>query len=612
MSCNNTNSTCSNCSNNYSSCNNKCTKCGCRDSFLTSPPPCPTPQGCPDPIPCQEVLSSDCIIYNGPDLLCNGDIIVYQDATWTELLENIIEYFCLPPIPEITCNGDIVVDYDSSINEALENIVSYFCLPPIPEITCNDDIVVTEDSSINEALEDIVNYFCLTPIPLIQCGVDNVVQQGSSINQALEDIVSYFCDHLTTANNGLTMSPTSNNVQLGGPLIQNTTLTNSTFNLNINSTTVPALTLFKSTINNAPTLLINDPAVSTTAPAIQAYSNRYNISNPAVYFENLSSNIDGGLTLLIKSQNNTVNAISPQITTPTLYIQSSKTASTTTQVALRVDNTNNINAGSGIAIEFANSDATPGTGIITNRLISKTVNNSTETSMTSEFVIQGKQGGTVNPVDHLTLKSTGQLQLNNYGSGLITGVPTYNLSTTVGGDIIETTPGLFGTAFRGYISPDSFASKTFNKSNSNISLGDTVVFDTTNGIIEYQIKDGVNFSQYDQTTGIWTCPQTGKYDFNYNVYLSSPANTYGWGEAGGTFTIGITDITGAATIYCADTFTAPRSFYYDKIYMTGGMQGVTISANTQIVLKIQNLTGVAYTQEPSRGDNIEWAIRRVG
>jgi hypothetical protein len=376
MSCNNTNNTCSSCKHNYSSCNNKCTKCGCKDSFLTSPPPCPTPQGCPDPIPCQEVLASDCIIYTGPDVLCNGDIVVYNDATWTEVLEDI---------------------------------VAYFCVPPIPEILCGEDIVVIEESSINEALEDIVNYIC---------------------------------DNLTTANNGLTMSPTSNNVQLGGTLIQNTTLTNSTFNLNINSTTVPALTLFKSTINNAPTLLINDPAVSTTAPAIQAYSNRYNISNPAVYFENLSSNIDGGLTLLIKSQNNTINTISPQITTPTLYIQSSKTASTTTQVALRVDNTNNINAGSGIAIEFANSDATPGTGIITNRLISKTVNNSTETSMTSEFVIQGKPGGTVNPVDHLTLKSTGQLQLNNYGSGLFAGVPTYTLSTTASGDIIETIPGL--------------------------------------------------------------------------------------------------------------------------------------------------------------------------
>ncbi len=475
MSCNNTNSTCSNCSNNYSSCNNKCNKCGCKDSFLTSPPPCPTPAGCPDPIPCQEVLSSDCIIYNGPDLLCNEDIVVYNDDTLTEILEQIIEYFCLPPIPEITCNGDIVVDYDSSINEALEDIVdyfcvppipeitcngdivvtedssinealedivSYFCLPPIPEITCNEDIVVAEDSSINEALEDIVSYFCLTPIPLILCGADSVVQQDSSINQALEDIVSYFCDHLTTANNGLTMSPTLNNVQLGGPLIQNTTITNSTFNLNINSTTVSALTLFKSIGNNLPTLMINDPSVSTTSPAIQAFSNRFGFTNSAVFFENRSTNISGGQVLTLKSQNNSINTVSPQSTTPALYIESSKTASTTTQVALRVDNVNNINAGSGIAIEFANSEATPGLGFITNRLISKTVVNTSESLMTSEFVIQGKPSGTIDPVDHLTLKSTGQLQLNNYGAGLITGVPTYTLSTTASGDIIETIPGL--------------------------------------------------------------------------------------------------------------------------------------------------------------------------
>ena len=546
MSCNNTNNTCTSCNHNYSSCNNKCAKCGCKDSFLTSPPPCPTPEVCPDPIPCKEVLSSDCIIYNGPNILCNNDIVVYSDATWTEILEDI---------------------------------VAYFCLPPIPEILCGEDIVVTEESSINDALEDIV---------------------------------SYFCDQLTTANNGLTMSPTSYNVQLGGPLIQDTTITNSTFNLNINSTTVPALTLFKSIGNPFPTLMINDPSVSTTSPAIHAFSNNFGFLNEAVYFENTSTNISGGQVLTLKSQNNSINAVSPQLTTPALYIESSKTASTTTQVALRVDNTNNINAGSGIAIEFANSDATPGSGFITNRLISKTVNNSNENSMTSEFVIKGKQGGTVNPVDHLTLKSTGQLQLNNYGSGLITGVPTYNLSTTAGGNVIETVAGLFGTAFRGYISPDSFPFKTFDRTNSNISLGDTVIFDTINGVIQYQIKDGVNFSQYDQTTGIWTCPQTGKYDFNYNVYLSSPANTYGWGEVGGTFTIGITDITGAATIYCADTFTAVSSFYYDKIYMTGGMQGVTISAGTQIVLKIQNLTGVAYTEQRSLGDNIEWAIRRVG
>jgi hypothetical protein len=544
MSCNNTNNTCTSCNHNYSSCNNKCAKCGCRDSFLTSPPPCPTPAGCPDPIPCQEVLSSDCIIYNGPNILCNNDIVVYSDATWTEILEDIVAYFCVPPIPEITCNGDIVV---------------------------------TEDSTINEALEDIVDYFC---------------------------------DQLTTANNGLTMSPTSNNVQLGGPLIQNTTLTNSTFNLNINSTTVPALTLDKTGTTNA-TLVVNNTV--TSSQAILAKSNISGLGTPVVQVTSTNTTGLGTQALGLISNFNSEQIAVPLSTIPTLLIQPTSTtaAGTTNACGIRVENKGNTLATSGVSIEFANTAAST-SAVLTNRLISKTVINSSTTLTTSEFIIQGKPSGTVNPVDHLTLKSTGQLQLNNYGSGLITGVPTYNLSTTAGGNVIETTPGLFATAFRGYISPDSFASKTFDKPNSNISLGDTVVFDTTNGVIQYQIKDGVTFSQYDQTTGIWTCPQTGKYDFNYNVYLSSPANTYGWGEVGGTFTIGITDPTGAATIYCADTFTAVSSFYYDKIYMTGGMQGVTISAGTQIVLKIQNLTGVAYTEQRSLGDNIEWAIRRVG
>jgi hypothetical protein len=431
--------------------NNKCAKCGCEDSYLTTPPPCPTAIGCPFE-ECAEIQYAQCIMYTGGDILCNGDLVVPTDTNMEAAITNIVDYFCLPPIPEITCNGDIVITEDSTINEALEDIVSYFCLPPIPEITCNDDIVVTEDSSINEALEDIVNYFCLTPIPLIQCGADNVVQQGSSINQALEDIVDYFCDQ-----------------------------TIITVDIDCNETTVVA-------------------ADTSVVDAIE---------DVVDYFCDEIANINIAIT-----------AIEGDITT----IQ---------------------------------GDITTIQGDIT--------------------AIEG---------DITTIEG--------------------NITT------LQADQGLFDTGFRGYISPDSFPSKTFNRFNSNISLGDTVVFDTTNGVIQYQIKDGVNFSQYNQTTGIWTCPETGKYDFNYNVYLSSPANTYGWGEVGGTFTIGITDITGAATIYCADTFTAVQNFYYDKIYMTGGMQGVIISAGTQIVLKIQNLTGVAYTEQRTLGDNIEWAIRRVG
>lgn len=549
MSCNNTNSTCTSCNHNYSSCNNKCNKCGCKDSFLTSPPPCPTPAGCPDPIPCQEVLSSDCIIYNGPDISCNGDVLIYQDSTWTELLEDLVDYFC--------------TTYSN-----------------VPEILCSEDVVVIADSSVNSALEQIVEYFCAAIV-------------------SIQPI---------TANNGLTK--TVNNIQLGGPLVQNTTLTNSTFALNINSTTVPALTLDKSGSVGA-TLVVNNTV--TNSQAILANSNITGLNTPVVQITSTNTGGSGTQALGLISNFNSEQSSIPPTTIPTLLVQptSNVAGGTNNTCAIRVESKGNTTAGSGVSIEFGNPSLSTAP-VVTNRLISKTVVNTNVSVTTSKFIIQSKVSG-VNPLeDQLTLQSTGQLQLNKYGIGTFTGTPTYNLSTTALGNVIETTAGLFGTAFRGYISPDSFPSKTFNKVNSNISLGDTVVFNTTNGVIEYQIKDGVNFSQYNQTTGIWTCPQTGKYDFNYNVYLSSPANTYGWGELGGTFTIGITDITGAAIIYCADTFTAVRNFFYDKIYMTGGIQGKNIPAGTQIVLKIQNLTGVAYTQIPSRGDNIDWAIRRVG
>ena len=50
--------------------------------------------------------------------------------------------------------------------------------------------------------------------------------------------------------------------------------------------------------------------------------------------------------------------------------------------------------------------------------------------------------------------------------------------------------------------------------------------------------------------------------------------------------------------------------YLFHLYLTGGMQGVDITAGTILVLKIQNMTGLAYTS--TVGDNIDWAIRRVG
>lgn len=178
---------------------------------------------------------------------------------------------------------------------------------------------------------------------------------------------------------------------------------------------------------------------------------------------------------------------------------------------------------------------------------------------------------------------------------------------------LQAAQGLFDTAFRAALSPTIDVS-TVTASLANSSIGNGVTIIMPSGDIEYQIVDGVTTTQYNTSTGIWTCPQTGKYDINYNVYLTAPSQSgFGWGDTptptGGIYSIGVTNTAGS-TIYCADTFTVTKGLYYSRIYLTGGVQGITLTAGTQIVLRHQNMTGINYTG--ISGDNIDWAIRRVG
>lgn len=68
--------------------------CGCKDSYLTTPPPCPTPEDCPDAQPCSEVFDAECIIYNGTPLTCAEATIVPTGMSVAEALDRIIDYFC--------------------------------------------------------------------------------------------------------------------------------------------------------------------------------------------------------------------------------------------------------------------------------------------------------------------------------------------------------------------------------------------------------------------------------------------------------------------------------------------------------------------------------------
>jgi hypothetical protein len=125
-------------------CNNL--TCGCKNSYLTTPPPCPTPVDCPETQPCSEVFPAECIIYTGDDIGCT-------------VSSN-------PRLPGSPTVSQTVVTQNSSVGQALQDIVNYFCslasLIPITVVEAGDNVEVTSDTVNNittytvNALETIV------------------------------------------------------------------------------------------------------------------------------------------------------------------------------------------------------------------------------------------------------------------------------------------------------------------------------------------------------------------------------------------------------------------------------------------------------------------------
>jgi hypothetical protein len=78
---------------NCTNCGNKTTKCGCKDSPLTTPTSytCPPSDSCPDPNPCSEVVVSTCVVHDlSYGLPCLG---VTAGMTLSEILQLIENTF---------------------------------------------------------------------------------------------------------------------------------------------------------------------------------------------------------------------------------------------------------------------------------------------------------------------------------------------------------------------------------------------------------------------------------------------------------------------------------------------------------------------------------------
>jgi len=79
--------------------------CGCKDSYLTTPPPCPTPVDCELQQPCAEIFDAQCIKYFGVDITCNDTTVVATSTSVQAALENIVAYFCALTDGLVTVNA---------------------------------------------------------------------------------------------------------------------------------------------------------------------------------------------------------------------------------------------------------------------------------------------------------------------------------------------------------------------------------------------------------------------------------------------------------------------------------------------------------------------------
>lgn len=157
---------------------NKCAKCGCEDSYLTTPPPFPTAVGCPFD-ECAEIQYAQCIMYTGGDILCDNDLVVPTDTNMAAAITNIIDYFCdkTTVSTAILCSTDTVVAPGLSIVPALASVVTYFCAQTTvtTDLDCGLTTVVTSGTTVTDALEDIINYFCtaVANVPTVTILGDN-------------------------------------------------------------------------------------------------------------------------------------------------------------------------------------------------------------------------------------------------------------------------------------------------------------------------------------------------------------------------------------------------------------------------------------------------------
>ena len=175
--------------------NNNCQEknCGCKDTYLTTPPPCPTPEDCPERQPCSEVFDAACIIYTGPDLECGEDVVVTQNSSVTTALEDVIGYFCdlASQVPvTIVEAGDGIEVTPTTVGTTTTYTVS--AVPTVIKYVKEFDGIVFDNETITIPRSEMVDCRLLSN----SCGLD-----GNEIADFTYSIHYLLVDPITPANN---------------------------------------------------------------------------------------------------------------------------------------------------------------------------------------------------------------------------------------------------------------------------------------------------------------------------------------------------------------------------------------------------------------------------
>ena len=214
-----------------------------------------------------------------------------------------------------------------------------------------------------------------------------------------------------TASNGLTK--TGDNIALGGNLTGITAINAGTFTLSVSSSSNGGLRGSNSSTG------VGVSGLSNSGPGIQGGSQSgYGLqasSETGIGVFGFSNGSYGGrFNAYDPSGNSVVSALLVETTGPF----------------------GSVSNGIGTAVDFSvSTDTGPS---VANRLLSRWTT-ATSAARTSEFLITGIDATAVNNL--LTLSGSGAAQLNQYGTGSITGTPAYSLAVDASGNIVEAALG---------------------------------------------------------------------------------------------------------------------------------------------------------------------------